>query len=256
MEYYCRKIIYIASVFGLLSASPMLHAEEQSTAPSTIAGTTKEYLSDPARTGSLVGSIIAGSAVANPLAPVLGSVVGFVIGKSSTFSKKSGNSVNQNALNSRSLMPADGTEVTSLSGLSGTSQVTTDPENSASTLVGIDTGTPTISLGLADDEGVGGKASNVPDLATAQPTMTNEQSGGIAIVEEIKHSHVASPLETLVPTDLVRETEMGIQPIQTTTNGLRVESAGATDLQKRLADACSNYKAVKTASLNCYYNAQ
>ena len=256
MNNYCRKTIYIALVIGLLSASSILHADEQSTFSSTITGTTKEYLSDPARTGSLVGSIIAASALANPLAPVLGSVIGFVIGKSSAFSKKKRNSANENVYNNRSLMPAEGTELTSLTGLSGTSSLATVQEDGVANLSNVDPRTPEKSLRIDGNTVAGNEVTNVPDLKAAQPTMPDESSTGIVIVEEIDQPQIGITVDTIVPIEIVREAALGIDTIQTSTNGLRMETAGDSDLQKRLADACSNYKTVKTASLNCYYYAQ
>jgi len=255
MDNNSRKSAYAALFTGLLCASSNLHANESPVVSRTIAETTKEYLSDPARTGSLVGSIIAGSAVANPLAPVIGSVVGFVIGKSSTFSKKNSSSASQNAYSNRSLMPADGTDITSLSLDSGTSTIPTSStsitaasgestlaasgnaslaSSNASTLlmVPVDDATATTLTGSA----TAFSTPEVPELAAAQPSMNNDRSNEnvienrseIIIVEEANNDRIATTRKTIVP----------------------------SDLQKRLAEACSNYRVVKTASLKCYYNTQ
>ena len=300
MDNNSRKITYAALFIGLLCASSNLHANESPVVSRTIAETTKDYLSDPARTGSLVGSIIAGSAVANPLAPVLGSVVGFVIGKSSAFSKKNDGSTNQNAYSKRSLMPTDGTEITSLSLESGASNIaasstSTLATSGTSTLAASGTptlaasGTPTLATSGTPTLATSGistlptvpiddatattltntataitltgsatafSAPEVPELAAAQPRMNSDKLNEIVIVEETNSDRIATTIETIVPTDLVQEAEMGITSIQLTHSGMKMESAGSSDLQKRLAEACSNYRVVKTASLNCYYNTQ
>jgi len=92
-EPYCRTLCLVI-LSGMLLAAFNTQAQERTPVSDAISSNTKEFLSDPSRTGSLVGSILAGAAVANPLAPLLGSVAGFMIGKSSAFS-------NDNAADSR-----------------------------------------------------------------------------------------------------------------------------------------------------------
>ena len=255
-----HRAIVTASLVGMLYFSSALHADEpRSTVSNTIAGTTKEYLSDPARTGSLVGSIIAGSALANPLAPLLGSVVGFVIGKSSAFSSKQSGPDRSNAYSNRSLIPDDDAEVTSLVGLSGASSLDTLPADGVSVFEDSEAGSgtgSTIKLGSIKNEIADNELVGTPGMAAAQPAMGDRASSRIVIVESTDQPGMRSPLEPLVTTDLVREVDMGVQTVNINTRGLRVESAEATDMQKMLADACSNVQSVKPASLNCYYNAQ
>ena len=258
IEYH--KAICVASLVVMLFASSAIRADEtQSAVSSTIAGTTKEYLSDPARTGSLVGSIIAGSALANPLAPLLGSVIGFVIGKSSAFSKGRGSTQRPDAYSNRSLIPDDGVEITSLVGLSGPSSLDTLAADGVTIFEDKDAGAghgSTINSGLVENAVAGSQQEDVPTLAAAKPVPSNNRSNQIVIVESTDQPGMASSKELLVTTDRVREADMSVQPAHTTVRGLSAESAGATDLQKMLADACSNVDAVKPASLNCYYYAQ
>jgi len=185
MDKNSRKTTYATLFIGLLCASSNLHASESSAVSNTIAETTKEYLSDPARTGSLVGTIIAGSAVANPLAPVLGSVVGFVIGKSSAFTQKSDSVGSQKAYSKRSLMPADGTEITSLSLQSGTSTLTSSDTSTLAT-VPVDDATVTTLTGSATAFNI----PEVPELAAAQPSMNNDRLKEVVIVEDVKQSRI------------------------------------------------------------------
>ena len=255
-----HKVICAASLVGMLFTSSAIRADEtQSAVSSTIAGTTKEYLSDPARTGSLVGSIIAGSALANPLAPILGSVIGFVIGKSSAFSKGRGSTEGSSAYSNRSLIPDDSAEVTSLVGLSSASSLDTLPADGVTIFEDIEAGSSTESTtdtGLAKSTVTGGEQEDVPVLAAAHPASSNNRSNQIVIVESLNQRGVPSSTAPLVTTNPVREADRGVQPARTTIRGLSAESAGANNLQKMLADACSNVEVVKPTSLNCYYYAQ
>lgn len=45
----------------------------------------REYLSDPRRAGSLVGSILGGALTAHPAGPMLGGVIGFLVGKQTMY---------------------------------------------------------------------------------------------------------------------------------------------------------------------------
>jgi len=241
----------------MLSATSLLHADEQSSVSNTIADTTKDYLSDPARTGSLVGSIIAGSAVANPLAPLLGSVVGFVIGKSSAFSDKNGKSARRLAYNNRSLLLDNGAQVTSVTGLSSTSTLATIPANGVK--IAAEAGTqprPTNKLALNGNSSTGSEVEDIPTLAAAKPDVKNSLSDEVVIVESMSRSQLAHQSDTLVPIDLVRETYMEGTSTDTMNNQLREESPGALDLQRKLANACSNSQTIKPTSMICYYNAQ
>ena len=255
-----QKAISIVSLAGVLCFSSVVHADEsKSTVANTIAGTTKEFLSDPARTGSLVGSIIAGSALANPLAPILGSVVGFVIGKSSAFSKKRGSTDRSNAYNNRSLIPDDGVEVTGLVGLSGASSLDTLPADGVTVFEDREAGSrpgSSITSGLVDNAVADTDLIGIPTLAAAQPALGDRPSDQIVIVESTGQRGMNSPTKQLVTTDIVREVDMELKPVEINTQGMRVESAGATDVQKMLADACSDVQSVTPTSLNCYYNAQ
>ena len=252
-----HKSIFVISLVGLLCASSAISADEtQSAVSNTIAEKTKEYLSDPARTGSIVGSIIAGSALANPLAPLLGSVVGFIIGKSSAFSKEQGGTQRSNAYSNRSLIPDSNAEVTNLTGLTSASSLETQPADGGTILVDMEAGSrqgATINLGLAENAVADNEQEIIPVLAAARGSSGDNGSNQIVIVESMDQRGVSKPL---VATDLVREADLGITPAHLAVQGLSGESTPSTDLQKMLADACSNAKTVKPTSLNCYYNAQ
>lgn len=113
-----NKAIHIVVIASILLAASNLRAEESTVSKSFTDGT-KEYLADPARTGSLVGSILAGAAIANPFAPLLGGVAGFFIGKTSDYSGKPQQSIYAN----RRIIPNDAIQVTSLAGLTGTGKL-------------------------------------------------------------------------------------------------------------------------------------
>ena len=259
MNVNLNKVISITTLVGMLCVSSVSKADEtKSIVATTIAGTTKEFLSDPARTGSLVGSIIAGSALANPLAPLLGSVVGFVIGKSSAFSKRRGSAERISAYSNRSLIPDDG-EISSLSGLSGPSSLDTLSADGVTVFEDVEAGfgtESTNSLGLVENVARDTDIVEAPSLAAAQPALSGRTLGQIVITESADRRSVNSPIKPLVTTDLVTEVDLDLQPANINTRGLRVESTGATDVQKMLADACSNVQTIQPASLNCYYNSQ
>jgi len=103
-----------AALLSVALASSTVHAQEQPSTAKKLTDTTKDFLSDPARTGSLVGSILAGAAIANPLAPIVGSVAGFLIGKQTPYSRKNNNTTLRQDYANRSLVPDDDTQALSL----------------------------------------------------------------------------------------------------------------------------------------------
>lgn len=109
-----NKAIHVVVIASILLAASSLRAEESTVSKSFTDGT-KDYLADPARTGSLVGSILAGAVIANPFAPLLGGVAGFFIGKTSDYSGKP----QQSNYANRRIIPNDAIQVTSLAGLTG-----------------------------------------------------------------------------------------------------------------------------------------
>lgn len=94
----------------------------------TVEVNTGAFLEDRGRAGSLVGTILAGAAVAHPFAPVVGSVLGFFIGKNTEYSEGSGQAGltrAQQAYANRSFVPVQGEQIASL-GLAST--FTADPQ--------------------------------------------------------------------------------------------------------------------------------
>ncbi len=114
---YC-KAMYIVIITSMLFSASVVPAEEPLPTSEAFSEGTKAFLSDPARAGSLLGTILAGAALTNPLAPMLGSVAGFFIGKNTDYSDKPGNT-QRYASNNRSFIPEDGSQVPSLAGLTG-----------------------------------------------------------------------------------------------------------------------------------------
>ena len=107
--------ICLISVIGMLFTSADLHADESVSLSTQVAEETEGFLSDPARAGSLIGTILAGAALANPLSPILGSVAGYFIGKDTDYTNS--NKAQQNAYARRSLIPENDSQIASLSGL-------------------------------------------------------------------------------------------------------------------------------------------
>lgn len=269
-----------------------LHAEEKLPISETLSDRTKEFLSDPSRTGSLVGSILAGAAVANPLAPLLGSMAGFMIGKSSAFTQKDDNNARRQAYLNRSLMPEDGSEITGLAGLTGNPSAQ-EPDHAVIT-------------GMFGEEAV---ANSLPQIAPLNvvtlPGETGEATGTsiqtlrtrqIVIVDPSVEPGMANPskrAEPLVTVKLPNEPTMGaamgaamgapvgpamgsaavvdmgsetVRGVETQNWPEQTERPAALELardiearinlQKQLAYACSNMEATQPLSTNCYYYSQ
>lgn len=233
MDIKHRKAICTASFIVMLSAPAVLRADEQSTMSNTISGTTKEYLSDPARTGSIVGSIIAGSAVANPLAPLLGSVVGFMIGKSSAFSGKDSDASRRDAYLNRSLVPENGLEaVTGLTGLTGGSSQASDE---------------TVVLGLPSrtiSENLSDQGEPIVIVESPSESVVSRQSG-----------HTNPLVMVPLPDDMGLD-DMSDQSDQVVSLGLNGAATTGRDLQMQLAGQCSNVKPSQPMPLTCYYYSQ
>jgi hypothetical protein len=134
------KAIYVVTIVSILFTASGLRAEERLPSSKAISETTKEFLSDRARTGSLLGSILVGAAVPNPLSPLLGSLAGFLIGKRSAYTKNESNAARRQASNNRSLIPEDDRQVTSLAGLTGKQPPTSEQD---------------VMLGLSGEPGTG-----------------------------------------------------------------------------------------------------
>jgi len=117
-----RSTFCLVILSGILFTACNTQAQERTPVSEAISANTREFLSDPSRTGSLVGSILAGAAVANPLAPLLGSVAGFMIGKSSAFSNDNKAAERRRAYMNRSLAQESDAQIPGITGLTGTSE--------------------------------------------------------------------------------------------------------------------------------------
>lgn len=230
---YQHKGICVVTLASTLLMTSGLHAEEKLPASETFSERTKEFLSDPSRTGSLVGSIIAGAAVANPLAPLLGSVAGFMIGKSSAFTQKNDKDARRKAYANRSLIPEDGAPVTGLAGLTG------NPSLAAAE--------PTIIKKMFGEDA----AEN-----------HSEQSEPLVIVElpgdaeaENQPEQIDQAVITVVPNDAGMES-LPEQTEQAVSLGMEEDIAARINLQKQLAYACSNVELTQPPAPSCYYYSQ
>jgi hypothetical protein len=105
--------ILIISVLGSMLTSANLRAEEPVPLSTQVTEETEGFLSDPARSGSLIGTIIAGAAIANPLSPILGSVAGYFIGKDNDYTNK--DKAQKNAYARQGFIPENKGQVASLS---------------------------------------------------------------------------------------------------------------------------------------------
>lgn len=232
MNVYDNKVVCITVFSAILFTTSELRADDQLPASNAFAEGTKEFLSDPARTGSLLGSILAGAAVANPLAPLLGSVAGFVIGKSSAFSKKRSDSTKRNLYSNRSLIPKDGTQLTDLAGVTG-EQATA--ANDA------------VVLSFSN------KLTGSKEAVKLQPTLSLEERPN----PQAGHDTVRSEQILFVePSEKVTVNARSIQ----TQPLLPDEPTGVTTtrstLQKQLAHTCSNTQTVRPVGMTCYYYSQ
>ena len=249
---HCKGIC-VATMVGALLISTGLHAEESLSASETLSERTKEILSDPSRTGSLVGSILAGAAVANPLAPLLGSVAGFMIGKSSAFTQKDDAENRRLAHNNRSLMPTDGTQITSLSGLSNEPS-----EGSGPALI---TGMfgDAAAQELSDQSGPL-VITKLPGEADTESPQTQRDHAAIRqLTEDQGARDLPEQIQQAVIMGLPRQAGTNNVPVQTelaVTQGLTEEIQARINLQKQLAYACSNVEVTRPLSANCYYYSQ
>lgn len=232
-KFHHYKGICVVTIASTLLMTSGLQAEERLPAAESFSERTKEFLSDPSRTGSLVGSILAGAAVANPLAPLLGSVAGFMIGKSSAFTSKNDNSNSRQAYMNRSLMPEDGTQLTGLSGLTG------NPPLGAAE--------PTLITGM---------------FGEAAAENHSEQSEPLVIVEIPGATEAeAQPTEIKQAVIMDMPRDSGVQNLPEQTEravvlGIDEEIEARINLQKQLAYACSNVEFSQPLSSSCYYFSQ
>ena len=225
-QFTLHKLLYVIVVTSILSGASGLHAEEKLPMSESFTATTKDFLSDPARTGSLVGSIIAGAAIANPLAPLLGSVAGFIIGKRSDYSDTDSDAVRRQAYANRSFIPDESTEVTSLTGLVGAAG---EPSLAAAE--------PLISGANSEAEAPGSPAPTDQVVIFKQPS-------------EIRTMEQRGRSDQVVTTDLPEQTEHAV------VLGMDEEMEARINLQKQLAYACSNVEFSQALSSSCYYFSQ
>lgn len=288
-----RKGIYVVSIISILLATSGLRAEERQPVSKTLSETTKEFLSDRARTGSLLGSIIVGAAVPNPLSPLLGSLAGFIIGKRSAYTSKDSNAAQRQAYNNRSLIPLDDSQVTSLAGLTGDQPQASEQtvllglseeigagyqaeQNEQIVIVGSapivsairslsgETGTGYLSQPTEKIVTVGNTPIVSPIKSLPMETGTSYQSQQTEEIVIVRNTPIVSPIKPLP-----METGTGYQSqqseemviVRNTSIGSAVRSlSGETrtrsNLQQQLAYACSNVQHTKSMSLGCYYHSQ
>ncbi len=247
-----HKTIYVVTVISILFTTSGLRAEEKLSASETLTESTKEFLSDRGRTGSLLGSIIAGAAVANPLAPLLGSVAGFMIGKSSAFSNKDSNATRRQAYINRSLIPEDGVQLTGLTGLTGKP---------------VQASEQTVITGLSEEIGTTNRSEQtepavivgLPGIRTGNQSERPEQIVVVGLPEETEIENQSEQIKQLFNVRLPRQTETGDQSEQTNQT-VALELAENIDarinLQKQLAYACSNVQLTQPMTSSCYYYSQ
>lgn len=104
---YCRFVVAVVLWLGCGSVSAEEERYDDTSISDHVVAGTKEYLSDPARVGSLSGSILMSSLLTHPWAPLLGSVAGFFIGKHSDFSREDDKAQEYEAYANRSIIPGD-----------------------------------------------------------------------------------------------------------------------------------------------------
>lgn len=88
----CRVLLLATPLF----ASPLQAAPKplvDNSVPST-----RDYLADRSRVGSLAGTVIGGALTAHPVGTVVGAVVGYIVGKDSDFTDSEGNGLSTTAV--------------------------------------------------------------------------------------------------------------------------------------------------------------
>jgi|GEM_PF-5831684 len=276
-EHHCIARLFI--VAALSFATSVAYADDTAVKTSTLAETTKEFLSDPARTGSLVGSIIAGSAIANPLAPLLGSVAGFMIGKSSAFSKEDRHGLYRHSNNNRSIIPMAGVDIATVSGLSGDSTVSVQGITIDGLTSQIEQDEDPVSAPVVINQATTQSAKEQTLLLETQ----RDASSGVTIVSESHDSFEPALSETAVSKAGARFIDSGLTlvpvpaPVLAPAMPKSISEHKATlpdflpaevapdleqqiqmlsSLQKKLATSCDNSGAGKSVSVNCYYHSR
>ena len=211
--------VCLISVIGMLFTTfADLRADEPVSLSTNVAEGTKGFLSDPGRAGSLVGTIIAGAAIANPLAPILGSLAGYFVGKETDYTNN--NIAQQNSYARRSLIPENDRQVAILSGLTGK-----QPQLEERLTI----------LGLAAEPGAG------------------EQPKVMKLVEEPGAEEQPRMLERVEEPESGEQPQTAKQSIKLE---LPSESKGKGNLQQQIAYACSNVQITKQLPVYCYYYSQ
>lgn len=248
------KSLCFAALLGAVLVSPTIHAQDQPAKSNTLTETTKEFLSDPARTGSLVGSILAGAAIANPLAPILGSVAGFLIGKQTPYSRKktSNSTAVRLAHTNRTLVADENTQTLNLSGDAPAGLVSPTQMVSAP-------GTPLGELSVTIP-----RESAPENLDQSLPL---EQSGTLLLTEESQagYPRLREDKPFTHPPSYPFPKPAAAMPIQrplAPTMGIEANVAGQIGgsretLLRRLANTCSNVQlSTQPVSKACYYFSQ
>lgn len=214
-----QPTICLISVISILFTAADLRAADPVPLSTKVADETEGFLSDPARAGGLVGTIIGGAAIANPLAPILGSVIGYFVGKNTDYTEDNSKKAQREAWANRSLIPDSDSQVASLSGLS------------VGTSAAVDLPIPTISGLIATP------------IATDQTTIT-------ALAEEPAAAEQPA-IVALVEEPVVAEQSIKqVSPIETKVKGNLQEQ------QLALAYACNNVGVTQQMPIYCYYYSQ
>jgi hypothetical protein len=253
--------IYAVTIISILFTASGLRAEERLPVSKTLSETTKEFLSDRARTGSLLGSILVGAAVPNPLSPLLGSLAGFLIGKRSAYTNKDSTAQRQ-ASNKRSLIPEDDRQVTGLAGLTGKQQPMAEQA---------------VVLGLSGDTGTGYQSQHNEQIVvvgnTPSVSASRSLSGETGMEYLPKHNKqivivgstpVVSAVRAMTGKTGTEYQSQQSEQIVTAGNTsigsairlLSGETGPLNNLQQQLAYACSNVELTQSMSLGCYYHSQ
>lgn len=232
----CNTVQLVTFVSILFTASE-LAAQESLPASESLSDTTKESVSDSARTGSPLGPDNAGSAVVNTVA---------TDGK---------NAIGQNAHNGRSLSQETGAraqphalEFSELNGRESQHSDTVINIDGSGSSAALRTGDlsehtdHTVVLGLPR----GTVTGNIPEQSdapvvpgtTENPTMSGQQ-------EQSDESLLPGLSETIGESKPSEEKSR---------HGITGETAvEGSSLQKELSDACRNVQLTRAVSLNCYY---
>jgi hypothetical protein len=170
-----------------------------------------------------------------------------MIGKSSAFTQKDGSNMRPIVAINRSLIPDDGVELPSLTGLTGSPTQLTEHS---------------VSFGMSQKTVIPQESAMTPNSGVSVPSESSLQTinpGSIGEFTAKDQSAQPMRLEQPVIVEIFGDTSAGSRPDQTdqtdhtVTFGFSGHPDAEGEVQKELANACSNVQTSQPMPLICYY---